>query len=192
MNAAPSAPAAPTPPAHVVVIGLGGNLGSPTALLARFRAAAASLAHLGPIAAAPVYRTAAIGGPDQPDYLNSALRLDLRDPAPSPTELLTTLQAIEDQLGRLRPAPRWSARTIDLDLLLFGRQEVELPGPPALTVPHPRLLQRRFALLPTIDLLGPDVMAPGAAVTLGAALAALDASVQPVWPTELRIAHAQA
>ena len=62
------------------------------------------------------------------------------------------------------PAPRWSARTIDLDLLLFGRQEVELPGPPALTVPHPRLLQRRFALLPTIDLLGPDVMAPGAAV----------------------------
>jgi 2-amino-4-hydroxy-6-hydroxymethyldihydropteridine diphosphokinase len=74
----------------------------------------------------------------------------------APRELLDTLLAIERELGRER-RERWGPRTIDLDLLLYGDETIDEPG---LTVPHPRLHERRFALEPLLDL-DPELAIPG-------------------------------
>jgi 2-amino-4-hydroxy-6-hydroxymethyldihydropteridine diphosphokinase len=100
-----------------------------------------------------VYETAPIGGPpDQPDYLNAAVRI-LYDGAP--LELLDVLQAIETRIGRVRET-RWDARVIDLDVLWI--EDVAF-GSDRLIVPHPRLVERAFAMLPLADV-APDAIDP--------------------------------
>jgi 2-amino-4-hydroxy-6-hydroxymethyldihydropteridine diphosphokinase len=125
----------------MIVVGLGGNVGSDAEIVARF-VRARELVHA--VRSARLYRSAAIG-PDQPAFLNTAVLVDELPP----------IFDIERQLGRERTV-RWGPRTIDLDVLVG-----DVPRDSGLHVPHPRLAERRFALAPLVDLLGDDFMIPG-------------------------------
>jgi 2-amino-4-hydroxy-6-hydroxymethyldihydropteridine diphosphokinase len=101
---------------------------------------------------AVIRETAPVGGPPQGPYLNTVIELRTELP---PHDLLAALQDVERQVGR-RAAPRWSPRLMDLDLLLYGERIVQ---DERLTVPHPRLHERWFALAPLAELAG-DVPHP--------------------------------
>jgi 2-amino-4-hydroxy-6-hydroxymethyldihydropteridine diphosphokinase len=140
----------------VTVIGLGANLGDRRAALHAAGAAIAEIPGLEIVACSSVWRTRPVGGPvSQPDYYNAAIavRTALR-----PEELLRELLAIEARLGRVR-SERNAPRTIDLDILWIEGREVDVtePGRPPIQVPHPRLRERAFALVPLLE------VAPGAA-----------------------------
>jgi 2-amino-4-hydroxy-6-hydroxymethyldihydropteridine diphosphokinase len=127
------------------VVGLGANLGDPRAT---FEAAIAALDATEGVtvrARSSLYRTAPVG-PPQPEYRNAALRLDAEL---QPEPLLDVLLAIERAHGRDRALEaRWGPRTLDLDLLyVFGRRVASA----RLTVPHPELTKRAFALAPLLD-----------------------------------------
>jgi 2-amino-4-hydroxy-6-hydroxymethyldihydropteridine diphosphokinase len=110
------------------------------------------------VRSARLYRSAAIG-PDQPAFLNTAVRFTA-SPGARPAELIAALLEIEHLLGRRRAREtRWGPRPIDLDVLIWGACVVRTAE---LEVPHPRLAERRFALLPLIDLAGEDFAIPGA------------------------------
>jgi 2-amino-4-hydroxy-6-hydroxymethyldihydropteridine diphosphokinase len=128
----------------VAYIGLGANLGDREQSL---RAALVRLGELGRVRASAFRETEPVGVTDQPRFLNAAAELetDLE-----PRELLARLLDIERELGRERAAEtRWGPRPIDLDLLVYGEETIDEPG---LTVPHPRLAERRFALEPLHEL----------------------------------------
>jgi 2-amino-4-hydroxy-6-hydroxymethyldihydropteridine diphosphokinase len=129
-------------------IGLGANLGD---RLATLRQAVGALEEIGRVVArSRVYASAAVGGPPQPSYLNAALLLEC-DLAPM--ELLGRTQSIEESLGRSRADEvRWGPRCLDIDLLLAGDHGEVTLAEPGLTLPHPRLQERGFALAPLVDL----------------------------------------
>jgi 2-amino-4-hydroxy-6-hydroxymethyldihydropteridine diphosphokinase len=91
---------------------------------------------------------------DQPPFLNAVAEVET---ALSARQLLDHLLDVERRLGRERVGPRWGPRTIDLDLLLYGDEQIDEPG---LVVPHPHLLERRFALEPLAELV-PTRILPG-------------------------------
>jgi 2-amino-4-hydroxy-6-hydroxymethyldihydropteridine diphosphokinase len=127
-------------------LGLGANLGDRQEQLAAARVSLAAAPGVRVTAASPLYETAPVGGPPgQPDYLNAVLEAETTLPAEA---LLALCQQIEAAGGRSR-AERWGARTIDLDLLLYGGAVIDAPD---LVVPHPELHRRRFALVPLADL----------------------------------------
>jgi 2-amino-4-hydroxy-6-hydroxymethyldihydropteridine diphosphokinase len=141
----------------VAFVALGSNLAHPRRQIARAVAALARLPRTRIVALSPNYATAPLlCDGDQPDYVNAvvALRTSL-----SPRALLAHLQAIERAQGRERGAARLrnAPRTLDLDLLLFGRRRVRLPQ---LTIPHPRMHERAFVLTPLLDI-APAVAIPG-------------------------------
>lgn len=122
------------------LIGLGSNLGDRSATLRTAIDELARLSRSTLLAASPFRETSPVGGPaGQPPYLNAAALLETRL---EPLELLDALQHIETSLGRTRTG-RWTARTIDLDLLLHGESVLQTPR---LTLPHPRMAWRRFVL----------------------------------------------
>lgn len=129
---------------HQVAIALGSNLGDSHAIL---EAALKMLAQLPGIllqAQSPVYQTVAVG-PPQPDYLNAcALFATQLEPAPFLEILLET----EAQFGRVR-RERWGPRLLDLDLLLFDDLILDQPN---LQIPHPRMAERAFVLVPLSDI----------------------------------------
>ena len=129
-------------------IGVGANLGDREATI---RAALAALP--GVVGVSQLRETDPVGVVDQPPFLNGATVLETDF---SPRELLDALLAVERELGRER-RERWGPRTIDLDLLLYGDETIDEPG---LTIPHPRLHERRFALEPLLDL-DPELAIPG-------------------------------
>jgi 2-amino-4-hydroxy-6-hydroxymethyldihydropteridine diphosphokinase len=129
-------------------VGLGANLGDREATI---RAAIAGLA--GVVAVSSLRETDPVGNTDQPRFLNGVVALETDLSAP---ELLDVLLSVERGLGRER-RQRWGPRTIDLDLLLYGDETVDEPG---LTVPHPRLHERRFVLEPLAEL-DPELAVPG-------------------------------
>jgi 2-amino-4-hydroxy-6-hydroxymethyldihydropteridine diphosphokinase len=136
----------------VVTFGLGSNLGD---RLATLRAACSALTERGLrfLASSRVWETDPVGGPsDQPAYLNAVVRMstDL-----SPGEVLDAAHAVEDVLGRTREV-RWGPRTIDVDVLLIDDLVLDDPN---LTVPHPRLAERAFVVLPLLDI-DPDPVLP--------------------------------
>ena len=134
------------------VIGLGANLGDRVATL---KSAVLELAMLGQVRAiSALYETAAVG-PPQPDYLNAAVLLES---SRAPSELLAQLLEVERSHGRER-RERWGPRTLDLDLLFSPALVLREP---ALTLPHPELTRRVFALAPLLD------VAPGACDPLSA------------------------
>ena len=142
---------------------LGSNLGDRVARLTQARADLAASA--GPIAAASgLYETAAWGVENQPDYLNQVLALETTLP---PAALLAACQAAEQAQHRVRVA-RWGARTLDVDILFYGR---EIIATPTLTVPHPALPYRRFTLLPLAEL-APQLLHPQLGQTMAELLAA--------------------
>ena len=106
------------------------------------------------VAVSAFRETDPVGYADQPSFLNAAAALDT---TLSPRDLLELLLAVERELGRTREGPRFGPRTIDLDLLLHGDSVIDEPG---LTVPHPRLHERRFALEPLAEL-DPALVVPG-------------------------------
>lgn len=152
-------------------IGLGSNLGDP---LAQLHAATSALGRLGPIRQrSAVYKTAPVGGPPQPDYLNAALWLSVPH---EPHELLTELQQLEARAGRIRvPDQRNGPRVLDLDVLLLGEHGERVIVSADLVVPHPRLHLRAFALRPLLDLV-PDLVHPALGVPLRDLLRALPAA----------------
>jgi 2-amino-4-hydroxy-6-hydroxymethyldihydropteridine diphosphokinase len=91
---------------------------------------------------------------DQPDFINAVARIGT---SLDPQDLLAGLLAIEQQAGRVRNAERWGPRRIDLDLLLYGDQQIAMEG---LQVPHPRIAERAFVLLPLAEL-DPLIVLPG-------------------------------
>lgn len=137
------------PPSRRAFIGLGSNLGDRRA---RLRAAVDELRAAGDVVAvSPLYETEPVGGPpDQQDYLNLVVELRTAD---SPRTLLERCQALEAAARRER-AERWGPRTLDADVLLV---EGDLVDEPDLTVPHPRMWERRFVLAPLADL-APDLV----------------------------------
>jgi 2-amino-4-hydroxy-6-hydroxymethyldihydropteridine diphosphokinase len=132
------------------VIGLGANIGQPQAALRQALAALSVVGRLASISA--LYRTRPVGGPPQPDFLNAAVRLEY---VGSSEELLAEALRIERLAGRER-RERWGPRTLDLDILWIAGARVDRPG---LTVPHPRLRERAFALRPLLDV-APDAVDP--------------------------------
>jgi len=139
-----------------LVIGLGGNVGTEGEILERFRLAREALAALGTARSAPLYRTAPIG-PAQPAFYNTAVALAAADLQPA--ELIAILLELERLLGRHREREtRWGPRTLDLDVLVWDDRVIRTPE---LEVPHPRLIERRFALAPLADLLGEEAIVAG-------------------------------
>lgn len=136
----------------VVVLGLGANLGD---RLASLQGAVDRLAARGVAAtdSSRVWESDPVGGPDgQPAYLNAVVRAttDL-----DPDALLQACRSVEEELGRVREV-RWGPRTIDVDVLLI---EGVVRDDPDLTVPHPRMRERAFVLLPLLEI-DPDAVLP--------------------------------
>jgi len=128
----------------VATVGLGANLGNPLAALAGAIASLAALDGVKLVAQSAFYRSAPIDS-SGPDYVNAVVQLQTTFTAP---ELLAQLQTIEQGAGRERPY-RNAPRTLDLDILLFGDASIQSPS---LTVPHPRMWQRAFVLLPLAEI----------------------------------------
>jgi 2-amino-4-hydroxy-6-hydroxymethyldihydropteridine diphosphokinase len=152
-------------------VGLGSNLAEPETQLRTALPELNDLPQSQCLAHSSLYRSPPMHGPDvptdQPDYLNAVAVLTTEL---SPAELLAALQGLENQHQRQR-AERWGPRTLDLDLLLYGEQIIELPE---LTVPHPGLYERNFVLYPLAELLAEraeDFRVPGKG-TLATLLAA--------------------
>lgn len=137
-----------------IVLGLGSSLGDRSSSIEKAIFALGSAPFVTAVAAAPLYETPPFGGPPQGDYLNSALLL--RSALP-PAELLALAVRVERSLGRIRPDPvRWGPRTIDVDVLWI---EGEVVTEPDLSVPHPGLWERPFAVRPLVDV-APDARDP--------------------------------
>lgn len=132
-------------------LGLGANLGDRAATL---RSAIAGLAELGTIVAvSPAYETAPVGYAGQPDFLNAVVVVETEL---DPLALLDATQTIENAHGRTRPFPN-APRTLDIDILFLDDGVLSTPR---LTVPHPRVAERAFALVPLADV-APDLRDPG-------------------------------
>ena len=136
-------------------IGLGGNLGDALALLASARRAVAAAPGVRELACSSFYRSAPMGPPGQPDYVNAVMALETALP---PHDLLKALQQIEQSHGRVRTGLRWGPRTLDLDILLYGGEQIR---DAVLTVPHAGLALREFVLYPLAEIAPPGLDIPG-------------------------------
>ena len=167
--------------ATTAFVGLGANLADPRKQVDQALAALERLPDCRLLARSRCYRTRPVGPQDQPAFVNAVAALETQL---NPLGLLAALQAIEQAQGRRRDGERWGPRTLDLDLLLFGDQRLQLP---TLQVPHPRMAERAFVLVPLCDLLprlgllSETFEIPGAG-RLEACLARLDLDVAGVEP----------
>lgn len=136
-----------------VVIALGGNLGEPQETLRQAVAELGSLVGTELVAVGPLARTAAVGGPDQPDFLNTVV---LARTSSSARELLHACQRIEQAHGRER-IERWGPRTLDVDIIVYDGL---IDSTDDLELPHPRAHERSFVLAPWAHV-DPDAVLPG-------------------------------
>ena len=134
-------------------VALGANLGDPAATVPAAARALAEIPETRLIAVSSLYQTAPVGLKRQPDFINAVAAVDTALPPPG---LLEALFEIEARFGRSRSVPN-APRTLDLDLLLYG--EVRLDEA-QLTVPHPRMHERAFVLVPLAEI-APDCHIPG-------------------------------
>jgi 2-amino-4-hydroxy-6-hydroxymethyldihydropteridine diphosphokinase len=135
-------------------IGLGSNLGDREATIRRAVSLLGSEPGIRVASVSTLRESEPWGFDDQPPFLNGACSVETEL---CPPKLLQRLQAIETRLGRHRHGPRFGPRTIDLDLLLYGDETIDSPS---LVVPHPRLVERAFALEPLVEL-DPTLCLPG-------------------------------
>jgi 2-amino-4-hydroxy-6-hydroxymethyldihydropteridine diphosphokinase len=136
----------------VAFLGLGSNLGDRLTNLQAAVDALQTEPGLRVTASSRVWETVPVGGPPQPDYLNAVIRVETDLSA---RDLLDVARRVEGRMGRVRKE-RWGARSLDVDILLYDEEQIDEPE---LVVPHPRLAQRAFVLLPLLEL-EPDPILP--------------------------------
>lgn len=144
-----------------VTIGMGGNVGDVATAMQWALQAIGADAGCRLISVSPVYRTAPWGLVNQPDFLNCCVSLHT---SMTPLAFLDCVQQVEKAGGRVRDI-RWGPRTLDIDVLTFGAMDISNER---LTVPHPRMLERAFVMVPLADI-APDVVVAGAKVAQYAA-----------------------
>jgi len=130
----------------VAYVGLGSNLGAREAALAEAVRRLDALEFARVTDVSPLYETDPVGYTEQPPFLNMVCRIVTEG---SPEALLSATLGIEQELGRTRDV-RWGPRTIDIDILLYDDMTIQTP---TLTVPHPRLAERSFVLVPLLDVM---------------------------------------
>jgi 2-amino-4-hydroxy-6-hydroxymethyldihydropteridine diphosphokinase len=138
---------------HIVFVALGSNLDDPESKVRQGIAALAELPRARLVAASSLYRSAALGHADQPDFVNAVAQLSTKL---APQAVLALLLTMEIRFGRERSF-RNAPRTLDLDLLLYDAQRIAEPG---LAVPHPRMHERAFVLAPLLEI-APECVIPG-------------------------------
>lgn len=134
-------------------IGLGSNLAAPREQLESALAALGALPDTRVLRVSSFYRTAPVGYAGQPDFINAVAAIETRL---APRVLLEGLLDIERRHGRIRTVPN-APRTLDLDLLMQGDQQIDEPG---LTLPHPRMHERAFVMVPLAEI-APELAIPG-------------------------------
>ena len=134
-------------------VALGANLDGPAAHVTQALDELDRLPDSRVVRRSSLYRTSPVGYLDQPDFINAVAQLDT---GLAPEPLLDALQALEQRHGRQRSTPN-APRTLDLDLLLYGDRTA---GNARLTLPHPRLHERAFVLMPLAEI-APEVDGPG-------------------------------
>ena len=139
--------------AATAYIALGSNLGDSAATVRDAIRELGSLPSTRLVRSSSLYRTGAIADTPQPEYVNAVAEIGT---GLAPAVLLAELLEIESQHGRRRSVPD-APRTLDLDLLLYGEEVIDQPG---LRVPHPRMHQRAFVLMPLLEI-APDARIPG-------------------------------
>ena len=137
-----------------VLVGLGSNLDGPARQLETAFGMLGAIEDTTLVAKSSLYRSAPLGGIEQPDFVNAAALLETKL---SPRAFLEHLQAIEHARGRERDDTHWGPRVLDLDLIAYGELEIDEPG---LLVPHPGIAARNFVLLPLQEI-APDFVIPG-------------------------------
>jgi 2-amino-4-hydroxy-6-hydroxymethyldihydropteridine diphosphokinase len=135
-------------------VGLGSNLEQPSKQVRGALHELATLPDTRLTAASSLYRSAPMGPQDQPAYINAVARLETRLTAEA---LLDALLSVEATHGRVRTGVHWGPRTLDLDILLYGSEQLSSPH---LTVPHPGIAERSFVLYPMAEI-DPDLDIPG-------------------------------
>lgn len=135
-----------------VYLGLGSNLENPAVQLHTARIAIANVHGICETAFSSLYSSAPMDGKNQPDYVNAVMAIETTLP---PLELLTKMQEIENAQGRIREE-RWGSRTLDIDILLFDNEILNLPE---LVVPHYGMTTRAFVLYPLFEI-APDLDIP--------------------------------
>ena len=133
------------PPVRGAYLGLGSNVGDRALALQHAVDGLAAAGGVAVVAVSSVYETAPVGGPEQPDYLNAVVAIETDR---TPRELLEIAKRLEDQAGRV-PGERWGPRPLDVDVLLVGDDEIDEED---LVVPHPRLYERAFVMVPLAEL----------------------------------------
>ena len=126
-------------------LGLGGNIGDPASAMAAALRALDADERLDIAAVSSLYRTPPWGLTDQPDFLNAVASIDCRLDA---RDLLQLCLEVEASLKRVRDK-RWGPRLIDIDILIFGDERIDEEG---LQVPHPRMLERAFVIVPLAEI----------------------------------------
>lgn len=125
-------------------LALGSNLGDRAANLQGAVDRLAAVPGIRVVRSSTVYETAPVG-PPQPEYLNAVLEVEA---TLSPRDLLNVCLSVEADLGRVR-GERWGPRVVDVDVLTYGREAIDEPD---LQVPHPRMLERAFVMVPLLEL----------------------------------------
>ena len=155
----------PSSPETICAIALGSNLGDSLNILESALQHLAQTPGIILLKVSSWYQTSPLG-PAQPDYLNGCALLEV---TLAPQAVLATLLSIEDQFGRVRQE-RWGARTLDLDLLLYGDRVLETAD---LILPHPRMAERAFVLVPLAEI-APDLIDPRSGLTISQLLDQVD------------------
>lgn len=135
-------------------LGLGSNLQQPAVQLREALKRLSGINGVEKLEASSFYRTPPWGDEHQDDFVNAVARIET---SLEPVALLDELQAIENLMGRKRSGRRWGPRLIDIDLLLYGDRQLQLDG---LEIPHPRMHERAFVLVPLAEL-DPKLEIPG-------------------------------
>jgi 2-amino-4-hydroxy-6-hydroxymethyldihydropteridine diphosphokinase len=136
-----------------VYIGLGSNLALPEEQIQSAYGGLTTLPNTRLLKCSSLYQSQPMGPQDQPDYVNAVALIET---VLSPETLLQHTQLIESQQGRTRNGKRWGPRTLDLDILLYGDQQIDQTD---LAVPHPGMKQREFVLYPLFEI-APDLILP--------------------------------
>jgi len=138
-----------------VYVALGSNLGNREQHIIQACSDIEELSNVSDLQCSSIYETDPMGPQDQPDYLNAVCRFSLTEWTPN--QLMLVLQGIEKNHGRVKTTVRWTARPLDLDILLFGDSQIDEPH---LKIPHIGIAERSFVLWPLVELQA-DLYVPG-------------------------------